>query len=407
LIWQANEQGAQIPVKGGIIYPALYIEPLPGHEKDLGCNLYSRPAPRAAIEEALITRQATASEPVKLTESPDTPSGFFIFKPVAAQQQKGVAGFFLYPETLLKNQLDLAAGEAAHISVCLFQLHEGEPPRQLGCAMKGCSQDCWQEQQTGLHMTVPVFAFGKTYCLLIAAEPQWVEAHPLRHGSMALIIGFVLTSLLTTLIATLANRPALLEKQVQQRTRELHESEERLELATAAADIGVWDRDIVNNQLIWNERMYPLYGINPDEFDGTYMTWKKQIHPDDLQTASTAVAEAEQGKKEFDTEFRIIRPDGEIRYIKAFGKVLRDDEGRPLRMIGINYDITDRKQAEQNAQSQLNELNRWYKVTLGRETRVLELKREINEILQRKGEPPRYKEPDGSSPEDAKGTPRI
>lgn len=403
------------PAQDERLYPVLYVEPFSGHEKKLGYDLYSEPfcraviteVMRAGIAEAVSAGLATATEPVNLEKDPDMPPGFFIFNRVVAKQQQGIVGFFMHPATLFESQSRHMAGEMSHISVSLFQLHIGETPRWLACSMKGCCRNCWQPHQPDLHITVPVFAFGKAYSLLIVAEPQWLAAHPLRNGRMALLIGLLLTLLLTTLVATLANRPALLEKQVQQRTKELHESEERLELATAAADIGVWDRDIVNNRLIWNERMYPLYGIRPEEFDGTYSAWKKYVHPDDLQAAYTAVIEAEQGKKEFDTEFRIIKANGETRHIKAFGKVLRANDGRPLRMIGINYDMTDRKQAEQKAKSQLKELNRWYQVTLGREARVLELKREINELLQRKGEPPRYKETADSSQKDAKGAPRI
>jgi PAS domain S-box-containing protein len=406
-ICQLNEQGAPVPAQGRILYPALYIEPLSGHEKILGYDLYSNPLPRAAIAEAVSTGQTTATEPVNLTEQPDARLGFFIFKPVAARQQTGVAGFFLNPETLFKNQLHYTAGETAYISVSLFQLQAGDPPRYMACSMKGCRHDDWQEQQTSMHITVPVFDFGKTYSLLIVAEPQWLAAHPLHNGQTALIIGFVLTILLTTLIAILANRPALLEKQVQQRTQELHESEERLELATAAADIGVWDRDIVSNQLIWNERMYQIYGISPEEFNGTYQTWQKCVHPDDLQAVSTFVTEAELGKKEFNTEFRIVRPDGEVRHIRAFGKVIHDDNGVPLRMTGINYDITNHKQAEQQVQSQLNELNRWHQVTLGREMRILELKKEINGLLKRMGEPPRYTETADSLQKDTSTPPRL
>lgn len=411
----AKQSRLPAPAQDEPLYPILYVEPLSGHEKDLGYDLYSEPFCRTAITEVVRTGiaeavsagQATATDPVNLAKDTDTPPGFFIFNRVVAKQQRGVVGFFMNPATLFESQSRYMVGEMSHISVSLFQLHTDETPRWLACSMKKCRQNFWEKQQTIMHIVVPVFAFGKAYSLLIAAEPQWLAAHPLRNGRMVLVLGLLLTLLLTTLVATIANRPALLEKQVQQRTKELHDSEERLELATAAADIGVWDRDIVNNRLIWNERMYPLYGIRPEEFDGTYLTWKKCIHPEDLEAVSTAVAEAEQGKKEFNTEFRIIRADGETRHIKAFGKILRADDGSPLRMIGINYDITDRREAEHQAQSQLKELNRWYQVTLGREIRVLELKREINELLQRMNAPPRYQETVDGSQEDSKGVPRI
>jgi len=174
-------------------------------------------------------------------------------------------------------------------------------------------------------------------------------------------------------------------------------SDARFDTAASAAGIGVWDRDLVNNHLIWDERMYRLYGRCPEEFSEIHDIWKKCIHPDDRKQVSDKVLAAERGEKVFDTEFRIIHPDGKIRYIRAFGKIIPDEHGNPKRMIGVNYDITDRRQAEQQIQSQLKELDRWHQVTLGRETRVQELKKEINEILRHNGQPLRYEEIDDSS----------
>jgi PAS domain S-box-containing protein len=134
------------------------------------------------------------------------------------------------------------------------------------------------------------------------------------------------------------------ERQVEQR---IQESEARLSLAAQAAGIGVWDRDVINDVLVWDKRMFEIYGVNPDAFVGAYEAWQRGLHPDDLARAVGEVDAAERGKKAFDTEFRIVRPDGEIRHIKAYAQILRDDFGKPLRMIGVNYDITERKQAEE------------------------------------------------------------
>lgn len=198
-----------------------------------------------------------------------------------------------------------------------------------------------------------------------------------------------------------------LQRQVNKKTASLRESEERFEVAASAAGFGVWDRDIANNRLIWDERMYQIYGVRPENFGGAYEAWAECIHPDDLPAASRATRDAEQNLKDLDTEFRIIKPGGEIRYIKAFGKVVRDPDGHPLRIVGINYDITETRLAEQRIEAQLNELNRWYQATMGRESRVLELKREVNELLQRIGEPPRYTAESGPRPDQEKDTGRI
>lgn len=121
---------------------------------------------------------------------------------------------------------------------------------------------------------------------------------------------------------------------------------DRFILATDSANIGVWDLDLINNKLTWDKRMFQLYGIEEDTFGGAYETWKNGVHPDDIQRADEEVQQAIEGKKEFDSEFRIVWPNKEIRYLRAYAKVVFSNKGTALRMTGVNYDITDSKQAD-------------------------------------------------------------
>ena len=120
---------------------------------------------------------------------------------------------------------------------------------------------------------------------------------------------------------------------------------ERLELATSAAHIGVWDWNIQKNELVWDDRMFTLYGVNKSHFRGAYDAWLSAVHPDDQARCDKAVQQALRMEKLYDIEFRIRRPDGTIRVIKADGQVIWGMDGRPLRMTGVNYDITDRKRS--------------------------------------------------------------
>ncbi len=123
---------------------------------------------------------------------------------------------------------------------------------------------------------------------------------------------------------------------------------ERYLLATRAAQAGIWDWDIVNNVLVWDHRMYQIYDAGKEEFGGAYEAWLARIHPDDLASADLESKMALSGEKEYNPEFRIQISDGSIRYIKAYGNVIRDAAGNPLRMVGVNYDITERKKLEQD-----------------------------------------------------------
>ena len=118
---------------------------------------------------------------------------------------------------------------------------------------------------------------------------------------------------------------------------------ERLSLAVLAGSVGIWDLDVVNNVLTWDDQMFALYGITREQFGGAYEAWQAGVHPDDQQRGDEEIQMAIRGEKEFDTEFRVLWPDGSTRNIRALALVQRDDEGRPLRMIGTNWDITEKK----------------------------------------------------------------
>ncbi len=121
---------------------------------------------------------------------------------------------------------------------------------------------------------------------------------------------------------------------------------ERLSLAVESAGIGVWDYDIVQDRLTWDEQMYRLYRVPPEDFSGAYDAWERSIHPDDVARSNEEVQLAIRGEKPFDTEFLIYWPDGEVRHIKANARVVRNELGEPVRMTGINYDISDHKRSE-------------------------------------------------------------
>ncbi|MEB3358157.1 MAG: PAS domain-containing protein [Synechococcales bacterium] len=138
-----------------------------------------------------------------------------------------------------------------------------------------------------------------------------------------------------------------LEEQVRNRTRSLQLSKERLKLAVRSANIGIWDWDIVNDRLVWDDRLYELYGISAGDFSGAYAAWEAGLHPDDLPATRTVLQQALAGERDYETEFRVVWPNGSIHWLESYGLVQRNDQGQPLRMIGVNLDITERKQAEE------------------------------------------------------------
>lgn len=127
----------------------------------------------------------------------------------------------------------------------------------------------------------------------------------------------------------------------------LQRTTDRLMLAARAGGVGIWDYDIENNTLVWDEQMFRLYGITQDQFSEVYEAWRTGLHPDDVERGDSEIQMALRGEKEFDTEFRVLWPDGTIHNIRALAIVQHDGSGRPVRMIGTNWDITSQKQAEE------------------------------------------------------------
>jgi PAS domain S-box-containing protein len=128
---------------------------------------------------------------------------------------------------------------------------------------------------------------------------------------------------------------------------QLKEVSERLAFSLQSGGIGCWEWDIVENTLVWDERMYELYGVTKkDNSRLAYEIWSTGLHPDDKDFSEALIRQALLGEAEFDPEFRVVHPDGSIHHIKAFGLVRRDAEGNPQKMIGVNFEISDRKEAE-------------------------------------------------------------
>ncbi len=151
----------------------------------------------------------------------------------------------------------------------------------------------------------------------------------------------------------------ILELRVQERTAELETANEllrqeiegrqkiqqRLELAQQAGKIGTFEWNIQSNRVTWTAELEALYGLAAGSFDGTD-NWLQALHPDDRANTEQELWQAVKVGQGLDTEFRIICPNGEIRWIAVKSSLFHDPTGKPLRMIGIHMDITEKKQLE-------------------------------------------------------------
>lgn len=145
-----------------------------------------------------------------------------------------------------------------------------------------------------------------------------------------------------------------LEQRVAERTAQIEATKRRLELATHAGQIGVWEYNPRENKVIWDERMHMIHQIPTGEFDGTSETWAKLIHPDDIEQSQINRQLAVTKNLLMSNEHRIFWPDGSIRYIMTSAVMAYSLDGTPDRIIGINMDITERKQIERSLRESEN-----------------------------------------------------
>jgi two-component system response regulator len=136
---------------------------------------------------------------------------------------------------------------------------------------------------------------------------------------------------------------------------QLRQSQEQLHLAFDAAQMGYWDCDMRTGTSTWSNNFKRLFGIDFDHNQGSYQAFLEYVHPEDRDRLHQVSLHCLETKQVGDTEFRIIYSDGSIRWIQSKFKFFYDEIGKPLRKIGIDLDITKRKQAEAEIQESLRE----------------------------------------------------
>jgi PAS domain S-box-containing protein len=130
--------------------------------------------------------------------------------------------------------------------------------------------------------------------------------------------------------------------------RNLKKSEGKLEEAQRVAHVGHWDYDLDADRFNGSDETYRIFGLRPNEINTTFAVFAELIHPEDRESITQARASALHGGPPYDVEYRVVRPDGEVRVVHSRGDVTRDEPDRPHHMFGTVQDVTERKQAEEN-----------------------------------------------------------
>ncbi|WP_437751818.1 PAS domain S-box protein [Sorangium sp. So ce1389] len=125
----------------------------------------------------------------------------------------------------------------------------------------------------------------------------------------------------------------------------LRENEARLRLALRAGQTGVWEWDVATGRVVWSDEVCGIFGIPPGTFEGTLEAFERRIYPDDRARVRAETEAAIKGRAGYAIEFRVVRPDGQVRWVTDLGTVEYDEAGQPRSMIGMVTDITEKRAA--------------------------------------------------------------
>ena len=131
------------------------------------------------------------------------------------------------------------------------------------------------------------------------------------------------------------------DQAIKERERLLETARDRLALATKAGGVGIWDHNLADGTLTWDEQMFELFRVEPEQFRGGLDDWLKHLHPEDKDRLVEESRQAIECAKPYNTEYRIIHANGDVRFLRSLANVYYDEEGKPVRMVGTNWDITE------------------------------------------------------------------
>ena len=335
----------------------IYLEPFNAvNMRAFGFDMYSESVRRAAMDKARDGNITTIGAKITLVQETDKnkQSGMLMYVPVYKQgmqldtverRREAFVGFTYSPIRMN----DFVYGTFKNLPQDIafdITIVGGKTVDNLMFSSIQADKMILPENYTPVITTsTTVQAYGCSWQFSFKSLPQFNDELNRKQSYLFLCVGILFSALCSFLALLMTKLKNLAIRRADEKIDQLGQ---RLSLATDSAKIGVWEYLIPENQLIWDKWMYALYGVRAEDFSGAYQAWQDGLHPDDKIPGDEAINLALRGEKDFDIEFRVIWPTGEVRHIKANALLLRDVDGNPLRMIGTNYDITERTLAEQN-----------------------------------------------------------
>ena len=338
----------------------IYLEPFTNRNlRAFGYDMLSEPVRRAAMERARDHDAAALSGKVILVQETDkdVQAGTLMYVPVyrtgmpcetAVQRRSALIGWVYSPYRMndlmrgILGRWDIASDQRIRLEI--FDGRQAAADAMLYDSQPANSRQTANASELTLQRQI--LSSGRQWTLLFTKTGGHASYMEYSKVWLVLFGGTLTTLLLSGLFFNLYNTRFKARQLAGRLTADLQHVTTRLELAAGAGGVGIWDYEVPNNKLIWDDQMFRLYGITAAQFSGAYEAWTAGVHPEDRERGDKEIQMAISGEKEFDTEFRVLWPDGSTHHIRAMACVQRNAAGEAERVIGTNWDITGLKQAE-------------------------------------------------------------
>lgn len=340
------------------LYSAIvYLEPFDWrNQRAFGYDMFSEPVRREAMEQARDSGQPAVSGRVTLVQETeqDIQAGFLMYLPIykkglpldtEVQRRAALIGFVYSPFRVNDLLTGILGRENPYLD---FALYDGTASQQADTLLYASGNDIADPLQTPRYSTnSTIFLPGHTWTAHLHSRPAFDASMESNQPTIIASGGILVDSLLFIVIWSLAGERKRVQRKADAITARLREETQRLQLAQASTHAGIWDYYITNNTMHWDQRMLDLYGLPQDSPEQSMERWRTLVHPDDLAQTENLLQGAIESGNDLFAQFRIIRPDGQLFHLEANAVVQHNSEGHPIRVTGINRDITAQKLDEE------------------------------------------------------------
>ncbi|MDD2721226.1 MAG: GGDEF domain-containing protein [Gallionella sp.] len=334
-----------------------YLEPFNArNRRAFGYDMFADPIRRAAMIQARDSGKPAVSGKVKLVQEngEDVQAGFLMYLPryrngasVQTEEQRRAALLgYVYSPFRAKDLMQGIFGSEASALVN-FRIYDGTTSSADSLLYSSADEmdsaavrpQFSSTQQIKLPGHIWTVRFDSSH----AFEEEAKSIQPLLVG----IAGLVVDALIFAIIWSHTYNYRRAVKYAKEKELLIN----RLEAAASAGIVGIWEWDIAKSMLLWDKVMYQLYGLESQQGGNAYEAWLKALHPEDRLRIQREIQDALHGEREYAAEFRVIWPDGSVHYLKSVSRTTLDEQGKPVRMVGVNYDLTEQKQIQHELDS--------------------------------------------------------